>query len=324
MNISTLLFPPSTLFEDDCFTPISYQSFVNSLGAGYVAGVCGVLVGHPMDSLKVFSQTQTLKTLPKTIKLPANGAKSMSALAAPIQRDLKMRTLYSGAGSTLLTVGLVQSVNFGIYDTCRRCLYKLDNPNFSEDDYLNNDSIFNVACSAMVAGSAISLITSPLIVIKTKQQFMTWDFYTAVKKTLRPSVGRYSVLNFFVGYAPHLFSECFGRGVYFASYETLKRQFAKGEGRENATLVQKMMAAGVSGMLCWSLIFPFDAIRNKLCAKAVYTDAGSSWQMAKLMYQQGKLRSFYRGFQFAIVRAGPVAAAVLPIYDTTREFLNRH
>mmetsp|Transcript_18389 Transcript_18389/g.27783 ORF Transcript_18389/g.27783 Transcript_18389/m.27783 type:complete len:317 (-) Transcript_18389:122-1072(-) len=315
MNVTISALSTSKLFEAADFSPVSYESVVNSVAAGYVAGICGVLVGHPMDSLKVFSQTETLKTLPTANKFQGNGTKSMSTVTAPIQRKLNLRTLYAGVGSTLFTVGLVQSVNFGIYDSCRRCLYKLDNVNASERDYLKNDSIFNVTCSALVAGGFISIMTCPLMVIKTKQQVMTWDFYTAVKKT-----GRFQ--NFFVGYAPHFLTECVGRGVYFSCYEILKRHFAKVEGQENTTILQKMMAAGISGMVCWAFIFPFDTIRNKLCAKAVYGDAGSPWQMAKFLYQQGNVRSFYRGFQFTVVRAGPVAAAVLPIYDTTREWLN--
>jgi hypothetical protein len=33
-------------------------------------------------------------------------------------------------------------------------------------------------------------------------------------------------------------------------------------------------------------------------------------------------RAFYRGFSISILRAGPVAASVLPVYDLTLEWLS--
>jgi len=302
----------------------SYQSIAHSVIAGYAAGVCGVTIGHPMDSLKVFLQTGTpinmTNKAPPVAKSASKGMAHMSTYASPAPpRDISLRTLYAGVGAPLLTVGLIQSANFCIYDSLRRILHKREHPSASDFEYMNHDSIWNVAISSMAAGSILSFFTSPLLIVKTKQQVMTWDIRTAVRHTLQKR-GRPTINNFFVGFGPHFLSETVGRGVYFASYEMLKRKMAE-EG-ESASLTQRMIAASMSGILCWSVIFPLDVLRNRLYAKAITMDAGSAWEMAQSMYREGQLKPFYRGFGVTVMRAGPVAAAVLPVYDTMLEWLN--
>ena len=199
---------------------------------------------------------------------------------------------------------------------------------------MHHDSIWNVAVSSMAAGSLLSFVTSPLLIIKTKQQVMTtWTFSTALRDTLkrRTNNNRPAALNFYVGFGPHFLSETIGRGVYFACYERLKRDMANHYNNDpeqqqptTASLTQRMVAAGVSGVLCWSVIFPLDVLRNRLYARTIVAaDAGSAWELAKSMYHaEGGWRPFYRGFGITVLRAGPVSAAVLPVYDTTLEWLN--
>lgn len=61
-----------------------------------------------------------------------------------------------------------------------------------------------------------------------------------------------------------------GWGVYFWSYEYLKRQFNLQEAKKNGTdkstlnLAIKMWCAGVAGQLSWSVSYPFDLIKTKI------------------------------------------------------------
>ena len=38
-------------------------------------------------------------------------------------------------------------------------------------------------------------------------------------------------------------------------------------------------------------------------------------------WQEGKLSAMYRGIGFTLIRAAPVAATILPIYEYTKEFI---
>ena len=71
------------------FTPLSFA-------AGSIAGAIGQLIGHPLDTLKVFAQTN----------------------ARP--EALSLRVLYRGAAMPIATSGAVQALNLGIFENARR------------------------------------------------------------------------------------------------------------------------------------------------------------------------------------------------------------
>ena len=330
----------------------STTTVINSVTAGYVAGIAGVVIGHPLDSAKVWLQTKGTTTttttatpntsLSSTLTKGQRGVRptapvvatttsatanmstlahqSVGVLSPPPQRGFNLRSiraLYSGLSGPLVTVGMIQSVNFAIYDSMRRTLYQGDL------NYLNHDSLVNVTLSSMVAGSILAVFTSPLSVIKTKQQIMEWNFQRALLTTPR-------VKDFYVGFGPHCVAEIVGRGVYFTTYEYCKRTFRQQEDHNNnnntsVSLPQRCVSAAVAGIVCWTIIFPFDALRNRMYAQSLSSsgDYKSSWEMAKSMYrEQHSFKPFFRGFGVTVLRAGPVAAAVLPIYDTTLEWLS--
>jgi len=391
----------------------STTSVLNSVLAGYAAGVSGTLVGHPFDSLKVWMQTRDHQPPPQQQTPSANGRPPPSSpsssfprlssanLPAPGQghshsigsrlfsgvgsavavdadsasmtdswkRSLlrRMRALYAGVSGPLVTVGFVQSVNFAIYDSCRRMLYRLQerpegglsggSPSGRVDnnmEYLHNDSMANVCLASVVAGSVLAVFTSPMLIVKTKQQTQGLTFRQALGETVfaatsqqRHAGGKLmspSLRTMYVGFPIHLLSETLGRCVYYATYESLKRYIVRLREQDRGgirqqpsgiTVQERMACAAASGILCWSVIFPIDAVRSRMFAQpSTSFSAGnggggggatnkSVGEMARYMYaHQGGARAFFRGYGVTVLRAGPVAAAVLPIYDMTLEYLS--
>lgn len=350
--------------------------------AGYAAGCCGLIAGHPLDSLKVLLQNSTSgsstaisspgpQTLlrqhqPSSVRLPRPAvgatAKTMQRTAtyavakkqhlataaissmpvntsSSISMAVNQRSiwsLYSGISAPLVTVGLVQSLNFCLYDSFRRVLHQRDgNATTSENSYRDHDSLSNVFASSFAAGSIVSVVTSPLAVLKVKQQLMMWSLRKAIKDTAKQSGG--IIRNFYTGYQTHLFCDSVGRSVFFVSYEFLKRSFQERKIRQSThqqqqsiTLPERMASACVAGMFSWSVIFPFDVIRSKTYAHtALFPNkiVPSPFTMAKNMMYGGSngritLKPFFRGFGVTVARAGPVAAVCLPVYDLTLEWLN--
>ena len=359
----------------------SAQSVMNSVLAGYAAGISGTLVGHPFDSLKVWMQTRDLiphsapgtsasrsakisphpnaRTPPGPTVVSANAAStnatrlspgmnmssagSISETVTPASVLHRTRALYAGLTGPLLTVGLIQSINFAIYDSSRRMLYGLQHPEADHMEYLHHDSIGNVSAASFVAGSVLCFVTSPLVIMKVKQQTSQLSFRQALRDTT------ISPKTMFVGFPLHAASETLGRVVYYATYESLKRalvghkqrsqtqgteeELLNGSagvsqliGRQPISLVERMGCAASSGILCWSVIFPIDAIRSRLFAQSsasvLQGQSVSIRRMAQSIYAQRGLRGFFRGYSVTVMRAGPVAAAVLPIYDMTLEYLS--
>jgi len=87
-----------------------------------------------------------------------------------------------------------------------------------------------------------------------------------------------------------------------------------------------MICAASSGMICWAFIFPADVIRSKLYAKSLNTQVQPTTMdgihLARQMVKEEGIKSLYRGMGVTVLRAGPVAAAVLPVYDSVLEWLS--
>lgn len=367
----------------------------HAMVAGYLAGSSGTIVGYPLDSLKVWVQTNTLgknqhldsnvqkkknNTTPgpnrskdttttcKRKKFSASGSKvssgarrsnsttavynskvafssSSSSSSHSIPRTATavagryivkpaitvartIRALYSGVTGPLVTVGMVQSVNFASYDATRQFLYKRQNPNSVGREYITHDSIRNVAMSGSVGGMATALMTAPLLMMKINQQITGNSFRKAFKeifvrintdgsKSVRP------LRPYGAAFLPHAASESVGRAIYVSTYEGSKRYIMQNNNYaspKELSLRQRMVCAATSGIVCWATFFPLDALRNRMYHATSRGEKISILQTIRAMRAE---RAFYRGFSISILRAGPVAASVLPVYDLTLEWLSK-
>eukprot|EP00970_Alexandrium_tamarense_P003526 scaffold559_cov190-Alexandrium_tamarense.AAC.21 len=213
------------------------------------------------------------------------------------------------------------------------------------DDYLHYDSLDNVAISSFISGGATSIFTSPMVIVKTKQQIMVWGFRKAIEDTFRhgrntqqqrPQLLK-GLRNFYTGFGVHFYCDAVGTAVYFTSYEYFKRKFAERNSDEedvsnsqvsarNISLGERMLCAAGAGMVCWGVIFPADVIRSRLYAQSITNESSmaplTGFQLARQMVQEQGFRSLYRGVGITVARAGPVAAAVLPVYDYVLAWLS--
>jgi len=367
----------------------STRSIRNGLIAGYTAGITGTVMGHPLDSIKVLLQTNggasgaqrsaasmvsapasatialtrassstaaiqstSVKANVSTVSL-ASSAPSQPAMVAQgsIAGKRSLRALYAGVTGPLLMTGILQSLNFAIYDSVRRVLYQRQIQSEHPDeticcgkpgDYLHYDNLSNVAMASFVAGATTSVLTSPMVIVKTKQQIMVWGFRQAIRETFHCGMnGKPQFLNgmrnFYTGFGVHFVCDAVGRSMYMFSYELLKRKLAQAKCSEpslysnsvstqDLSVPERMVCAASAGMACWALIFPADVIRSKLYAKSLTTQSSLTTldgiTMARQMVREQGIQSLYRGITITVARAGPVAAAVLPVYDSMLEWVS--
>mmetsp|Transcript_27707 Transcript_27707/g.65071 ORF Transcript_27707/g.65071 Transcript_27707/m.65071 type:complete len:460 (-) Transcript_27707:753-2132(-) len=258
-----------------------------------------------------------------------------------------IRALYSGVTGPLVTVGMVQSVNFATYDATRRFLYRRrwkrdDEPGRPPPrEYLTKDSLWCVAASGSVGGMATAVLTAPLLMIKIRQQITGNGFRTAFREVFfveRPSSSssgerrlRFRPLRpYGAAFVPHAMSEAIGRAIYVTTYEGLKRAVLASKKDDDGSgsslsLRERMLCAAGSGILCWGTFFPLDALRNRMYDAVTRTSSATSGAGSSILETVRAMRTeraFYRGYSISMLRAGPVAAAVLPVYDTTLETLS--
>lgn len=241
--------------------------------------------------------------------------------------------------------GAIRSLNFAVYDSVRRGLYQYDcrhsglhhTTSSNYDDYLHYDSLSNVAIASFISGASTSIFTSPMALVKTKQQIMVWGFRKTVVDTFRSNNCNASanlfrgIANFYTGFGVHFTCDAVGTAVYFTSYEWFKREIARRKHYDeiaitthDLSLLERMICAASAGMICWGVIFPFDVMRSRLYSQSIHNETNlTAIELASQMIREQGVSSLYRGVGITVARAGPVAAAVLPVYDCVLSWLSR-
>ena len=241
--------------------------------AGFTAGVSGVVVGHPMDTAKVWLQHG------RTVQL----------------RSLAdVRALYAGTWVPLLTVGTVSAAVFYV----NSCLLRWQT---GDGGTAGTPSAAQRFWAGLGAGLAISPGTCVSVRLKTLLQ--TLD--------RRPPLVELAALlhraegppGFFRGWRAHAAVESCGRAVYFFSYDAVKtacmraaaagghmplvayERQGQGQGQGQgwagqdaaaatplwtgveAPLGVRILAGGLAGGLGWLVVYPLDVVRAQMMSQ---------------------------------------------------------
>ena len=129
---------PSSASPPHISVSMSTQNYFSApFLAGLIAGASGVVIGHPLDTLKVFYQIH-----------PSQASCNLS-----------IRNLYRGILPPLLTSGSIQSINFTLYEYFKS--------KFIRFNYGTGTTMF---ISASCSGAMMSIITAPIGIVKIRQQ----------------------------------------------------------------------------------------------------------------------------------------------------------
>lgn len=114
----------------------------------FITGIAGVLVSHPLDTVKVYLQTQD----PNNLKYSGTFDCLRKVFA-----ESNFRGLYKGMSGPLTGLSFVNAIVFGVYGNVQR---------FCRDP----NSLESHALAGAVAGFSQSLVCSPMELAKTRMQ----------------------------------------------------------------------------------------------------------------------------------------------------------
>ena len=121
-------------------------------------------------------------------------------------------------------------------------------------------------------------------------------------------------------------------GVYLGTYEATKivlgnihNRYTQNDNSSNAKefLSIRMLSAAISGCFSWLVLYPFDVIKSRIQLDYNKVKYRNALECLVISYRTGGIRSLYRGITYTLLRAGPVAATILPIYEISREKFNK-
>jgi len=269
------------------FTPLSFV-------AGCFSGAVGTTIGYPLDVIKVHAQAKKPLTL-------------------------HWRTLMRGAGVPIATAGAVQSINLGMYENIRRWT--------TPQTSLCCTPLTHIGFAASLAGLCIAPITCPIQRVKIMQQLNG----TSLLATVRVLTKERSLYRGFPASALFEATRC----LYMISYEIFKRtlrgraispEAPHGGGEERPlSLGRRVLAGSAANVVTWSVIYPIDVVKTVQQAQAGTCRASNAslQNCVRRLFAEGGYSRFYRGFVYTLIRAGPVAGVLLPLFDISLATLQK-
>ncbi|XP_070572168.1 solute carrier family 25 member 45-like isoform X2 [Ptychodera flava] len=273
-------------------------------------GGAGVVVGHPLDTIKVRLQVQSL------------GAVQYKGIFDCIYKMLKRESVfgfYKGMGFPLATIGIQNSVCFGVYGNTLHWLKAW--PNDSKP--VTNTNIFISGC---VAGFVQLSIACPVGLVKIRLQMQTHGRGTPCLEKVMPryrgpihclvdTLKTEGIPGCYRGLSIMIFRDVPAFGLYFLAYDVLCRKLTP-EGQSHPSNVALLIAGGLAGSATWFCISPLDVLKSRWQADGVKEQKYHSiLHCIRDSYKTGGYRVFFTGLTINCIRGFPVNAVIFAVYS---------
>ncbi|KAF9988072.1 hypothetical protein BGZ65_012461 [Modicella reniformis] len=234
---------------------------------GYISGVAGLIIGSPLDVLKVRLQAQG------SPGASSNMSSNTNTLGTMVQNE-GFRSLFKGIASPIIGLAGLNSILFASYSATMRLLETMAPPPGSAFQPLTH-----VFTAGFVAGIACFLVSTPTELVKCRAQVIASRLdpsssAAAQRAILSESgswrvakdvISRFGIRGLYQGGWVTILRDAPGYGVYFLAYEWLKRELDVLPGETGGINTWKLLfAGGLAGTLSWVSIYPLDVIKTRL------------------------------------------------------------
>ncbi|CAG8548102.1 333_t:CDS:2 [Diversispora eburnea] len=281
-----------------------------SLSMGYVGGVAGIIVGSPLDVLKVRLQTSTSSHVNDKQKSSFNILINMKKSEGVC------------VGSPIIGLAFLNSILFASYGGILR-FFKRNSKNYEFSNDLLPPSLFQVYLAGFGAGFSCSLVSTPTELIKCLYQ---GGLVTIIRDA--PGYGVY----------------------FWAYEGIKRLTNASSSSDDSINDIKLLFSGGMAGVISWASIYPLDVIKTRIQTQpfttaALMMSSTTKFTENKLMminnnifipkffsgiinctfrlYSQEGISGFFKGITPTLIRAWPVNAVTFYIYEIMINWLNR-
>lgn len=319
--------------------------------AGYISGAVGIVIGNPLDILKVRLQAQSNNVPSPTT--PTSG----TTLAAPLSPSTALsllRKFSTGTAAPILGYGALNALLFVSYNRSEALLNQAfpSHPlsasglEVATPTSTTGSNLVTTFLAGAIGGLATWVVSTPTELIKCRSQLApspaeasSWNI---CKRIWRTEGG---VRGLYFGGTVTAIRDSVGYGFYFWSYELSTRWmerwlrdsgYTQANGVESvggAETAKVLLCGGLAGVVTWMSIFPLDVIKTRVQAqvygsgtRAVVTGERTpligvsgkrmgAVEIAKEAYREGGMRVFFRGLMICSIRAFIVNAVQWAVYE---------
>ncbi|KAL8341277.1 hypothetical protein RB601_005698 [Gaeumannomyces tritici] len=309
--------------------------------AGYISGAAGILIGNPLDVIKVRLQATTTITTTATPPLAP-------ASQTPARPWATLRALAAGTAAPVLGYGALNALLFVSYNRAEALL------NGGGASSTTGSNLWTTWAAGAAGGLATWAVSTPTELVKCRAQ-LAQPSSSSSSSSSSWAVARHvwrregGVRGFYLGGAVTALRDGVGYGFYFWSYELCSRWMrrwdgdgggGRGGGGGGGEAARVLLCGGVAGVVTWASIFPLDTIKTRVQAQQVgalgaavaaasegspllpsASDAPDrsrrlgAVEVAREAYREGGVRVFFRGLTVCSVRAFVVNAAQWAVYE---------
>ncbi|KAK0750471.1 mitochondrial carrier domain-containing protein [Schizothecium vesticola] len=224
--------------------------------AGYLSGAIGIIIGNPLDVLKVRLQSTPPKPPPPpTLPHHTSSAPLLHTTTTTTPLPLPPRSLtksfLTGTAAPLLGYGALNALLFVSYNRTLSLL----SPSSSPSTLPPLSAVFLSGC---LSGLATFSLSTPTELIKCRAQLS--PAHHSSWRVARDAFRASGVRGFYRGGGVTAWRDAVGYGFYFWGYEVAMRH--AGLGGEGAVGV--LVAGGVAGVVTWGSVFPLDVVKTRV------------------------------------------------------------
>ena len=282
--------------------------------ASYISGAAALLIGNPLDIVKVRLQAGT-----------STPSQSIAPVPVPQQR-YRISGIFSllrGAAAPSLGSGALNSILFVTYNRTSAFL--------ETGSGTSDASLWTVWVAGAVGGLAACVVSTPIELIKCRTQLASPTAQTNSWKVAKGIFRTEGLRGLYYGGVVTALRDSIGYGFYFWSYELSSRFMVSrmkngGMDSNSQEATKVLLCGGLAGVVTWASIFPLDVVKTRLqmqvstgstpiLGNSVASRRLGAIELAKNAYKSEGLGVFFRGLGVCSVRAFFVNAAQWAVYE---------
>ncbi|KAG4416180.1 hypothetical protein IFR04_010699 [Cadophora malorum] len=232
--------------------------------AGYISGAAGILIGNPLDLIKVRLQASPSQPAPSVSTFPTRTSPTVP-YTTPFT---SASSLIRGATAPILGYGALNALLFVTYNRTSSLLNS-QNPLGATAPA----SLWTTWIAGAIGGLATWVVSTPTELVKCRAQISNSAATASSWGITRDILRREGVRGLYFGGVVTALRDSVGYGFYFWSYEITTRlmekkmrerggEVVRGDGLGEAAKV--LLCGGLAGVVTWASIFPLDVIKTRV------------------------------------------------------------